>query len=291
MQTTYSFVIRAVVVGLFLMRHVASDIVTSTATSSVCPSACASDNCFRQLAGRTASASTFCGTFTTATTTAVTGFPTYVSASCGTSRVSSVCSCLWPPASTTSPLSTITAGDGTRTTVVSTTTVVACPPSLNLLSHGSNPCLSPWTSLDKIIENNVGDYTLRSVTPAGAPSTDGACQVSWNNTDQEAFAEYEFTHLFTLPATSQTCTLAFWAAAADSVSAAECYIIGSFASQSNERSFSPLSTNWKQFVMSYRVDPTDAEGWVAIVVVCNGNSGYRQWGVILDQVQFFASRP
>jgi hypothetical protein len=75
------------------------------------------------------------------------------------------------------------------------------------------------------------------------------------------------------------------------VSAAECYIIGSFASQSNERSFSPLSTGWQQFVMSYTVDPSDAGGWVAIVVVCQSNGENFEWGVYLDQVQLFASRP
>jgi hypothetical protein len=174
MLNAVSNVVAAVALATSLVA--AADTVTTTATTSVCPSACASDNCFRQLAGHTASASVFCHTFTTATTTAVTGFPTYLSASCGVSRASSVCSCFWPTAPTTSPPSTVTA-DGTAT-VVSTTTVVTCPSSLNLLSHGSNPCLSPWQSLDEIIENNVGDYTLQTVNPVGAPSTDGAWLVS-----------------------------------------------------------------------------------------------------------------
>lgn len=268
---------------------VAQATVTSTTTSSVCPSACASDNCFRQLASRTASASPFCHTFTTATTTAVTGFPTYLSTSCGVARASSVCSCLWPAAPTTSPPTTTTAA-GT-VTVVSMTTVVACPSSLNLLSHGSNPCLSPWTSYDEIIENNVGNYTLQTVRPAGAPSTDGACKLTFNNTaDQQGFSEYEFTHFFTLPSSPHAYTLAFWAAAADAVSAGDCYIIAAFASQSNEHSFG-LSTAWQQYVFSYVVDPSNAGGWVAIVVTCDSSRDEFEWAVILDQVQFFQSRP
>jgi hypothetical protein len=97
----------------------------------------------------------------------------------------------------------------------------------------------------------------------------------------------------TFPSAPHTYTLAFWAAAADAASAAQCYVIGSFASQSNEKSFSPLSTGWQQFVMSYTVDPSDSgtAGWVAIVMVCESNGDNFEWGVYLDQVQLFASRP
>ena len=79
-------------------------------------SACTQDNCLRALSNHATSASPYCSSYLTATQTATTGFPTYIPSTCGPSRVSSACTCLALPPSTSS---TSTAAQCTHTGQVS----------------------------------------------------------------------------------------------------------------------------------------------------------------------------
>ncbi|MCJ1244144.1 Phosphatidylinositol 4-kinase type 2-beta [Trapelia coarctata] len=64
--------------------------------------ACNHDNCYRALAGHSASASAFCATYTTAVQTATTAFPIYATPCSSTpARISSACSCVFPSTTTT----------------------------------------------------------------------------------------------------------------------------------------------------------------------------------------------
>src|SRR6266566_7029299 len=119
--------------------------------------ACNFDNCYNQLAHHSGDASSFCAALTmTQTVTAVTGFPTYLSTSCGAARASSACSCLWP-AGSTATATTATAATVTVTatvTSVSVTTVSVCPSATNLVVNGGfeTDDLSPWYNGDIINE-------------------------------------------------------------------------------------------------------------------------------------------
>ena len=73
------------------------------ASANLARRGCNADNCLRALSGNSASASAYCSAYTTATQTATTGFPTYVPAECGPSRVSSACTCLVTPTSSPTP--------------------------------------------------------------------------------------------------------------------------------------------------------------------------------------------
>ncbi|EPS39541.1 hypothetical protein H072_6628 [Dactylellina haptotyla CBS 200.50] len=74
-------------------------------------SSCNADNLLRLLRGKSASASSFCATYTTAPATAGQAYPTWLSAyTTSTSRVSSACSCLATAPPTTSAPSTLTFG-------------------------------------------------------------------------------------------------------------------------------------------------------------------------------------
>lgn len=81
-------------------------------------SACVADNCYNNLNHHSASA--FCSTYTTTINTATTGLPTYIPTSCY-SRISSVCTCLYPVSTSISSITTTTV----TITKVSTTSVVS----------------------------------------------------------------------------------------------------------------------------------------------------------------------
>lgn len=164
--------------------------------------ACNHDNCYRALAGSSASASAFCATYTTQTQTATTGLPVYACSS-SPPRLSSACSCVLPftttlpattpattaPSSTPSP--TITAayrnGDFNQVpygpsqvntsevpwfTVQSTNTTIeyidyggvgyASTPLTNHPSRSPHPALSPRETMP--IESNL-------LHPARSPCT------------------------------------------------------------------------------------------------------------------------
>lgn len=130
---------------------------------------CNADNCYRQLAGGSASA--FCATYTTATSTATTGFPAYVSPSCGPVRVSSACSCLYPPPTATACPPLVT----TTTTVTSfkyvTFTESASPAVITATSpgvlRGGDFGLDPWYNGDIINESSYG-YRQPTVVGGGS---------------------------------------------------------------------------------------------------------------------------
>jgi hypothetical protein len=80
-------------------------LLISTAATAL--GACSHANCYRALAGYSASASAFCTTYTTQTQTVTTGLPAYATPrSSSAPRLSSACSCVFPlpttlPATTT----------------------------------------------------------------------------------------------------------------------------------------------------------------------------------------------
>ncbi|KAE8450855.1 hypothetical protein EG329_005768 [Mollisiaceae sp. DMI_Dod_QoI] len=96
-----------------LYKKESSATATSTTLVTATPSAvapnCNHDNCLRQLIGVSSAASAFCPTFTASANIAI---PTFASeCNSDASKVSSACSCLVTPTSTTSaPTSTSTAG-------------------------------------------------------------------------------------------------------------------------------------------------------------------------------------
>jgi hypothetical protein len=81
-------------------------IITATPTPLILD--CQPDNCLRQFSKSLAEISTFCATYTTAIEIASTGLPPFISqCSSSPSRVSSACSCIFPPP-TSPPISTET---------------------------------------------------------------------------------------------------------------------------------------------------------------------------------------
>jgi hypothetical protein len=123
---------------------------------------CAQDNCYNNLLHN--SASSFCATYTTTINTDTTALPTYIIASCISSRVSSACSCLYP-ASTTST-STPTTAPATVTVTVTQTRTVLQP---TCILHNGDFGLDPWTNEDIINESSYG-YNAPEVSGPGYES-------------------------------------------------------------------------------------------------------------------------
>jgi len=122
----------------------AAVLLTALLSPAALAAQCNADNCYNQIARFSASA--FCSAFTTATVTAVTGFPTFVSTSCGASRVSSACSCIYPPSACLTVTSTATVTVATFTTTKSVTAT----------STVTSTVTPVQTALDKgIIKNGV----------------------------------------------------------------------------------------------------------------------------------------
>jgi hypothetical protein len=69
----------------------------------------------------------------------------------------------------------------------------------------------------------------------------------------------------------------------------DCQLVVSFFSQSNEVSF-PLYSYWKEYSLSYNLDPSNAQGYVSIVVQCDvGSDNVLIWNIYLNQVQLFSA--
>ncbi|KAK3332948.1 hypothetical protein B0T19DRAFT_113798 [Cercophora scortea] len=232
--------------------------------------ACAADNCYNQLARHTPSASAFCATFTTATVTAITALPTYISTSCGTSRVSSACSCLWPrSASTTST----TSAPGT-TTVTVTVTATACPTSTNLLKNPAIPGLAPWYNGDIILSTSYGYNNPQIALSAGSPSG-GAFLISF-----PADGQFDFDQRLPFPNKPTKYTMTFWA---QSPNPASCWVlpsIGTVGTGLYEGSPFGLSTAWTQYSITYTTNG-DTDGFVAIATQCQSGTDNK---VYLDQI-------
>ena len=122
--------------------------------------ACALDNCYNKL--RSDSASSFCHTYTTAVNTATTGFPSPVYTSCGPSRLSSACSCLYP-APTCAP-TTVTATQVSTVTATVTATVTTTVASTSGIRNGEFG-LDPWFNGDIINESSYGYNQPQLITP------------------------------------------------------------------------------------------------------------------------------
>ncbi len=132
---------------------------------------CAADNCYNQLSRRPADASPFCAGFTTTAVTDVGSFPTYVSTSCGTSRVSSACSCLWPAAATTTAAPPAGSCSIVSTeTATSTVTVTTTPSPTNLVANGAIPGLAPWYNGDIINESSYNYNAPQIALSPGSPT-------------------------------------------------------------------------------------------------------------------------
>ncbi|KAK0710233.1 hypothetical protein B0T26DRAFT_755324 [Lasiosphaeria miniovina] len=234
--------------------------------------ACAADNCYNQLARRTADASGFCATFTTACVAGVSQLPTYVSTSCGVARVSSACSCLWP-AATTAP-ATVTV------TTTSTVTASVCPAPTNLVANPSVAGLSPWFNGDIITSTSYG-YDNPGITLAPGSPTGGAFRTSF-----AADGLYEWDQRVTLPSRRAAYTLSF--AAQQPAGTGGCYVNPSFGVQGNgdfyEGLLQHVTPAWKTFSITYTTNGGPG-GFVAIQIQCTGGEANV---VLLDQVSLVA---
>ncbi|GKT66073.1 hypothetical protein ColTof4_03177 [Colletotrichum tofieldiae] len=74
-----------------------SILITALASATAVNAACAADNCYRNIKNQEVG-SAFCATFTTDIVTETTGIPAEISTSCGVVRLSSACTCVYPPA-------------------------------------------------------------------------------------------------------------------------------------------------------------------------------------------------
>ncbi|KAK3381104.1 hypothetical protein B0H63DRAFT_196625 [Podospora didyma] len=238
-------------------------ILLALTSAGVSSAACASDNCYNQLARRTASASSFCATFTTATVTGVESFPTYLSTSCGPARASSACSCLWP-------------GPTTATvTVTSTATVASCPASTNLVVNGAIPGLSPWTNLDQIISSSYG-YNDPNITLSNGSPTGGAIVISGSG--QYFDYQYELDQYITFPPRATRYRLTYWAKAIGG-----CRIYPTFGALSGGGRYDggpvyPTGT-WTSYSFTYTTDGS-TQGFVGFAAQCSDSASK----VLLDQI-------
>ncbi|KAK3938539.1 hypothetical protein QBC46DRAFT_343448 [Diplogelasinospora grovesii] len=233
--------------------------------------ACAADNCYNQLSRNTPSASSFCATYTTATVTNVAALPTYVSTSCGTARVSSACSCIWPASATLS--STTPASSGTAIVTV-TKTVSSCPASTNLVVNGAIPGLSPWYNGDIIKESSYNYNPPQIALSSGSP-TGGAFLISF-----PADGIYELDQLITFPAQATKYTMTFWA---QSPSYANCNVnpsIGTVGTGNYEGTPVTLSSTWIKYSITYTTNG-NTSGFVALEVQCSSGTNNQ---VLIDNV-------
>ena len=138
--------------------------------------ACAADNCYNQLSRHTADASSFCAGFTSTTVTDNGLLPTYVSTSCGTGRVSSACSCLWPAAATTAtttsapPAASCPSASTVTTVSTATITVTSTPSPTNLVVNGAITGLAPWFNGDIINESSYNYNPPQIALVPGSPT-------------------------------------------------------------------------------------------------------------------------
>ncbi|CZR65965.1 uncharacterized protein PAC_15865 [Phialocephala subalpina] len=237
-------------------------LLTTASLFSLVASTCNLDNCYNNLAHY--SASTFCSTYTTAINTALTGLPSYVSTSCGSSRLSSACSCLYP-ASGASTTSSCQASQATKTvtvTRVSTTTVASVQPAC-ILRNGDFG-LDPWVNEDIINESSYG-YNTPTI---GGPAYSGTAAFS---VSFPADGIYELDQHVTFPSTSIPLTLTFYAKS----NTTGCSIIAVFGIRGGayfaEKQVQ-LTTNYAVYSVS---GTTDGEtlGFVALEVQCSGSTG------------------
>lgn len=147
-----------------------------SAPALVAAQQCNADNCYNQI--QRFSASSFCSAFTTAVVTAVTAFPTFVSTSCGAARVSSACSCLYPPPACATTTKTVTVALATttviRTVTVATATTTTANPVATLVDQGvvRNGLfgLDAWYNGDIIASSSYGYNEPKLVQPGQASS-------------------------------------------------------------------------------------------------------------------------
>jgi len=117
------------------MRFLVTVLVVGLCSHALLGAACNADKCLRPLQGNAAAASSYCSTYTKAIATATTGFPSYIPATCGPSRVSSVCACL--AFSTTGPTTMAHPACSTGQVVVN--------PNFYGLSPLYTADVAPWT--------------------------------------------------------------------------------------------------------------------------------------------------
>ncbi|GKT44278.1 uncharacterized protein ColSpa_04459 [Colletotrichum spaethianum] len=112
-----------------------SSLVAALASATTVYAACAADNCYRNVKGQEIG-SAFCATFTTDIVTETSGIPAGISTSCGVSRLSSACSCVYPsttyPSATTGPGCFQNVTVSTKTLPASTVIITASAETVTL---------------------------------------------------------------------------------------------------------------------------------------------------------------